>query len=58
MKKFPFVLLAFSLLFMLTACSSSAEPSQESSGQTTNPSSWQDNVSVSEAVSEPESTES
>lgn len=58
MKKFPSVLLAFSLLFMLTACSSSAEPSQESSGQTTNPSSWQDSASVSEAVSEPESTES
>ena len=58
MKKFPSVLLVFSLLFMLTACSSSADPLQESSGQTTSPSSQQDSVSVSDAVSEPESTES
>ena len=58
MKKFPSVLLAFSLLFMLTACGSSAEPSQESSGQTTISFSQQDSVSVSEAVSEPERTES
>ena len=43
---------------MLTACSSSADPLQESSGQTTSPSSQQDSVSVSDAVSEPESTES
>ena len=58
MKKFPSVLLVFSLLFMLTACSSSTDPLQESSGQTTSPSSQQDSVSVSDAVSEPESTES
>lgn len=58
MKKFPSVLLVFSLLFMLTACSSSADPLQESSGQTTSPSSQQGSVSVSDAVSEPESTES
>ena len=58
MKKIPSVLLVFSLLFMLTACSSSADPLQESSGQTTSPSSQQDSVSVSDAVSEPESTES
>ena len=58
MKKFPSVLLVFSLLFMLTACSSSADPSQESSGQTTSPSSQQDSVSVSNAVLESESTES
>lgn len=57
MKKFPSVLLVFSLLFMLTACSST-DPLQESSGQTTSPSSQQDSVSVSDAVSEPESTES
>ena len=43
---------------MLTACSSSADPSQESSGQTTRPSSQQDSVSVSNAVLESESTES
>lgn len=43
---------------MLTACSSSADPSQESSGQTTSPSSKQDSVSVSDAVLESESTES
>lgn len=43
---------------MLTACSSSAAPSQESSGQTTSPSSQQDSVSVSNAVLESESTES
>ena len=47
MKKFPSILFVFSLLFMLTACSSSAAPSQESSGQTTSPSSQQDSVSVS-----------
>lgn len=58
MKKFPSVLLVFSLLFMLTACSSSVDPLQESSGQTTSPSSQQDSVSVSDAVLEPESTES
>lgn len=34
MKKFLSILFVFSLLFMLTACSSSADPSQESSGQT------------------------
>ena len=58
MKKFLSILFVFSLLFMLTACSSSADPSQESSEQTTSPSSQQDSVSVSDAVSEPESTES
>ena len=58
MKKFPSILFVFSLLFMLTACSSSADPSQESSGQTTSPSSQQDSVSVSNAVLESESTES
>ncbi len=58
MKKFPSILFVFSLLFMLTACSSSAAPSQESSGQTTSPSSQQDSVSVSNAVLESESTES
>lgn len=52
------ILFVFSLLFMLTACSSSADPSQESSGQTTSPSSQQDSVSVSNAVLESESTES
>lgn len=57
MKKFPSILFVFSLLFMLTACSSSADPSQESSGQTTSPSSQQDSVSVSNAVLESESTE-
>ena len=36
MKKLPSVLLVFSLLFMLTSCSSSAEPSQESNGQSAN----------------------
>ena len=54
MKKFPSILYVFSLLFMLTACSSSADPSQESSGQTTSPSSQQDSVSVSNAVLESE----
>lgn len=34
MKKFLSILFVFSLLFMLTACSSSADPSQESSRQT------------------------
>ena len=58
MKKFPSILFVFSLLFMLTACSSSADPSQESSGQTTSPSSQQDSVSVSNAVLESERTES
>ena len=48
MKKFLSILFVFSLLFMLTACSSSADPSQESSGQTTSPSSQQDSVSVEE----------
>lgn len=45
------------MLFLLTACGSTA-PSQENSGQTTNPSSLQDSASVSKVVSEPESTES
>lgn len=58
MKKNLSILFVFSLLFMLTACSSSAAPSQESSGQTTSPSSKQDSVSVSDAVLESESTES
>ena len=58
MKKNLSILFVFSLLFMLTACSSSADPSQESSGQTTSPSSKQDSVSVSNAVLESESTES
>lgn len=35
MKKYLSILFVFSLLFLLTACSSSAAPSQESSGQTT-----------------------
>lgn len=39
MKKILSILFIFSLLFMLTACNSSADPSQESSGQTTSPSS-------------------
>ena len=58
MKKFLSFLFVFSLLFMLTACSSSADPSQESSKQTTSPSSQQDSVSVSNAGLESESTES
>ena len=58
MKKFLSVLFVFSLLFMLTACSSSADPSQESSRQTTSPSSQQDSVSVSNEVLESERTES
>lgn len=58
MKKLPSVLFVFSLLFLLTACSSRADSPQESSEQTTSPSSQQDSVSVSKAVSEPESTES
>lgn len=58
MKKYLSILFVFSLLFLLTACSSSADPSQESSGQTTSPSSQQDSVSVSNAVLESESTES
>lgn len=58
MKKNLSILFVFSLLFMLTACSSSAGPSQESSGQTTSPSSQQDSVSVSSAVLDSESTES
>lgn len=57
MKKFLSILFVFSLLFMLTACSST-EPSLESGKQITSPSSQQDSVSVSDAVSEPESTES
>mgnify|MGYP001058732820 CR=1 FL=1 len=36
MKKFLSIPFVFSLLFMLTACSSSADPSQESSGQSAN----------------------
>lgn len=56
MKRIQSVLLIFSLLFLMTACSR-ANPLQESSGQTTNPSSQQDRVIESEAVSEPESTE-
>lgn len=58
MKNFLSILFVFSLLFMLTACSSSADPSQESRGQTTSSSSQQDSVSVSNAVLESESTES
>ena len=58
MKKFLSFLFVFSLLFMLTACSSSVDPSQESSKQTTSPSSQQDSVSVSNAGLESESTES
>lgn len=58
MKRIKSVLLAFSMLFLLTACSSREEPSQESGGQITNPSSQQESVSASEAVSEPERTES
>ncbi len=57
MKRIQSVLLTFSLLFLLTACSKE-EPSQESGGQTINPSSQQESVSASEAVLEPESTES
>ena len=57
-EKISIYSIRFSLLFMLTACSSSADPSQESSGQTTSPSSQQDSVSVSNAVLESESTES
>ena len=57
MKKFPSILFVFSLLFMLTACSSSADPSQESSGQTTSPSSQQDSVSVSSNKKVPYSTD-
>ena len=58
MKKFLSILFVFSLLFMLTACSSIADPSQESNGQTTSPSSQQDSVSVSNVVLESERTES
>lgn len=58
MKRTQSVLLVFSLLFLLTACSSRANPSQENSGQTASPSSQQDSISESEAVSEPESSES
>ncbi len=58
MKKFLSILFVFSLLFMLTACSSSTDPSQESSRQTTSPSSQQDSVSVSNEVLESERTES
>lgn len=58
MKRIQSVLLAFSMLFLLTACGSREEPLQESGGQTTNPSFQQERVSASEAVSEPESTES
>lgn len=58
MKRIQSVLLAFSMLFLLTACSNREEPSQECGGQITNPSSQQESVSVSEAVSEPERTES
>lgn len=58
MKRIQSVLLAFSLLFLLTACGSKAEPLQESGGQITNLFSQQDSISASEAVSEPESTES
>lgn len=58
MKKILSILFVFSLLFMLIACSSSTDPLQESSGQTTSPSSQQDSVSVSNAVLESESTES
>lgn len=58
MKRIQSVLLAFSMLFLLTACSNREEPSQESGGQITNPSSQQESVSASEAVSEPERTES
>lgn len=57
MKRIQSVLLIFSLLFLLTACSSGANPSQESSGQTTNPSSQGESISESEAISETESTE-
>ncbi len=39
MKKILSILFVFSLLFMLIACSSSTDPLQESSGQTTSPSS-------------------
>lgn len=58
MKRIQSVLLAFSMLFLLTACTRREEPSQERSGQITNPSSQQESVSASEAVSEPERTES
>ena len=58
MKKILSILFVFSLLFMLIACSSSTDPLQESSGQTTSPSSQQDSVSVSNAVLESERTES
>ena len=58
MKRIQSVLFAFSLVLLLTACGSRAEPSQESIGQTTNPSSQQESDSASEAISEPESTES
>ncbi len=57
MKRIQSVLLTFSLLFLLTACSKE-EPSQESGGQTINPFSQQESISASEAVLEPESTES
>ena len=50
MKKILSILFVFSLLFMLIACSSSTDPLQESSGQTTSPSSQQDSVSVSNTV--------
>lgn len=42
MKRIQSVLLAFSMLFLLTACSNREEPSQESGGQITNPSSQQE----------------
>lgn len=58
MKKILSILFVFSLLFMLIACSSSTDPLQESSGQTTSPSSQQDSVSVSNTVLESERTES
>lgn len=57
MKKYLSALLASLMLFLLTACGSTA-PSQENNGQITNPSSQQESDSASEAVSEPENTES
>lgn len=57
MKRIQSVLLVFFMLFLLTACSSREEPSQESRGQATSPSFQEDSVLASEAVSEPESTE-
>lgn len=58
MKRIQAVLFAFSLVLLLTACGSRAEPSQESVEQTINSSSQQESILASEAVSEPERTES